>query len=506
MLPTPKLILPFAVVVVLGVVLLGETMKIPIPTDWNGVDTCRWAVCWPSSPQWKAILFGLLSSPSQGRYWDEETGNIRNTQALFRPFYTQNFDLSEVIMACNDINIADALNAIAVALAAQTSGGGAGCGCSGGSTSTIVQCLGTNLSVNNTVILPDGTTWPVFSTTPVPTLPPSGFPDGYPDEGAYLTDKCAKATKIIDDLIATLNQIGLINWGSGVIGAAIIIGALVGAITVPYVVIPLLLFALTANIGITALLIQSANYIEANKQDFICILYETDTVDEIIQLISSALVTMVAFLGVSGAIAVAIKGIILWLLNGDVLGLLFDSSAAGQYPSADCDFCAQECPILFDWQSNSDALGFTFNTLTTNSTVQVGADTPNYYTIDRLFGGGANWRVEFMGALETPHVVSADDRLDWRAVLSDTSTFYVGVRTAEHGDYWHSGGLFPVGGAGTLGGGPSQISTLITAPGPILPGETITHVGFMMALSPDAARSYSFDYMGINCPLGGNPP
>src|SRR4030066_1374170 len=102
MFTTPKKLAPYAIAFFLGVVLFGGTMKIPIPDDWNGEDTCTWAVCWPSRPQWKAILFGLLSSPSKGRYWDEATGNIRFTQATFLPFYNQNFNLSEVIMSCNE--------------------------------------------------------------------------------------------------------------------------------------------------------------------------------------------------------------------------------------------------------------------------------------------------------------------------------------------------------------------------------------------------------------------
>ena len=481
-------------------------MKIPIPDDWNGEDTCTWAVCWPSSPQWKAILFGLLSSPSQGRYWDEATGNIRFTQATFLPFYNQNFNLSEVIMSCNDTNIADALNAIAAALAGQTTGATVDCGCGGGSSSTIVQCLGSTISVNNHVELPDGTMWPVFSSGPVPVLAPGDIPDGYSDSAEYLSDKCAKATKIIDDLVASLRQIGYINWGTGVVGAAIIIGVLVGAITVPYVVIPLLLFALTANIGITAVVVQAANYIEANRQDFICILYETDSVDEIIQLVSSALAVMVGVLGVVGATAVAIKSVVLWLLNGDVLSTLFNSEAKEQYPSATCDCEPPGCPMLYDWASNADALGFSFAGLMTNTTVNVGTNVEGYYSLDRPIGGGTNWRFEFMVELDAPHLIEVGDTMDWRIILSGASTLYVGIRTAQHGDYWHPGGLYPTGGAGTLGAGATEQSTVMTDFDPGYAGETITHIGFMMALAPDNPRTFNYDYIGINCPLGEPPP
>lgn len=91
-------------------------MQIPIPDDWDGLSKCRFAVCWPDSPKWKAILFGLISSPSQGRFWDAATGYIKGVQAAFQPYYTENYQFKEVLMACGDTGLSEGLQAIAQAI------------------------------------------------------------------------------------------------------------------------------------------------------------------------------------------------------------------------------------------------------------------------------------------------------------------------------------------------------------------------------------------------------
>src|SRR3989304_9661396 len=111
-----------------------------IPSDWEG-EYCRYAVCWPNSPQWLAVLRGVLALPASGRFWDGHTGTITEAQQVIVETYDTNLHLGEVIMACNDSflgNIATALEHIAQGMAAQaqaitvTSGGGCGPPGSGG--------------------------------------------------------------------------------------------------------------------------------------------------------------------------------------------------------------------------------------------------------------------------------------------------------------------------------------------------------------------------------------
>jgi len=73
-------------------------MKLPIPDDWNGEDWRCVKIQWPDSPYWRAILTGLISTPSRGRLWDEDTGTIIDAQAIGRLIFDRNFPYT----ACDD--------------------------------------------------------------------------------------------------------------------------------------------------------------------------------------------------------------------------------------------------------------------------------------------------------------------------------------------------------------------------------------------------------------------
>lgn len=57
-------------------------MKVPIPNDWDGESWQCIRVQFPDSIMWTAILTGLLSYLTRGRFWDEKTGSIIDTQAI----------------------------------------------------------------------------------------------------------------------------------------------------------------------------------------------------------------------------------------------------------------------------------------------------------------------------------------------------------------------------------------------------------------------------------------
>ena len=315
-------------------------MKFPIPDDWDGITYCDFAVCWPDSEEWRGLLRGFLTLPMRGRTWDEKTGSILDVQAVGRDIAAKNLDLRGCLVACNDTAIAEALNAIAEAIASQSgSSASATVNVSGSTEADCSGCGGESVNVQQHVVLNDGSTWIQFGTVPVPPLPPSGFPEGYPDIGAYNSDKCAKATKMCDDWIASLNNLGTTSWVAGVLGAAAILAALVGLITVPPTVIPLLLFALTANVGINAAIIQLANLLEDNREEVICILFTSDSVDQIIVSMSELVGSLVVIINPTAGIARFLAAIALWLLNSDTLAYLFSDAAINAYPDADCSAC-----------------------------------------------------------------------------------------------------------------------------------------------------------------------
>lgn len=309
-----------------------------IPNDWHG-EYCCYAVMWPNSPQWLGVLRGVLSIAQEGRFWNEQTGNVIAAQTIVERTFDYNFENREVIMACGDTGIADALEAIATAIAGSGAGNAtaiANCGGSGGGGLSISN---PQMGIQTFISLTDGTQFPVFGSAPIEVLPPSGYPDGYDSLESYDVDKCRKATKMTDDFIKSLNNMAYVNWGAGVMGAGVIIACLVGLITVPYAAIPLLLFALCGNIGITAAVSALADYVESHRGEFVCILYEGDSVQTIITQIAEFIDMAIAMIDPAAAIGVVLKNIALWLMNGDTLNYLFSSAAALSFPDADCSTC-----------------------------------------------------------------------------------------------------------------------------------------------------------------------
>lgn len=67
-------------------------MRIPIPDDWDGQNWRCVRVEWPDSPQWLALLRGLLSTPARGRWWDERSGIVTDAQATGREIYRRNWN------------------------------------------------------------------------------------------------------------------------------------------------------------------------------------------------------------------------------------------------------------------------------------------------------------------------------------------------------------------------------------------------------------------------------
>jgi hypothetical protein len=78
-------------------------MKIPIPDDWNGEEWRCVQINWPNSPLWLALLAGFMSTPSRGRFWDEDTGTITDIQAIGRAIFDRNYPL----VACTDCSDQD---------------------------------------------------------------------------------------------------------------------------------------------------------------------------------------------------------------------------------------------------------------------------------------------------------------------------------------------------------------------------------------------------------------
>jgi len=66
-------------------------MRFPIPEDWNGQDWRCLQVEWPDSPQYRAVLLGLLSYLTRGAAWAEVPGAIPAAQEVGWEIYHKNY-------------------------------------------------------------------------------------------------------------------------------------------------------------------------------------------------------------------------------------------------------------------------------------------------------------------------------------------------------------------------------------------------------------------------------
>lgn len=304
-----------------------------IPDDWEG-EYCRYAVCWPSSPQWEAVLRGVLTFPARGRFWDEHTGNILEAQQVIRETFDQNLHLEGVIMACNDLELVASFNAIASAIryAADRDFAKACCelgiGGSGGIVGVVTQPFG-------------GNEIPIYGTQPPATLPEGEtFPEGFESVEEWDVHKCAVANVIIDGVLNSLQNLTALNFaqvnGLGVVALAAVSGFLV----FPPATIPVLIGALIILVVSQAALLAARDYIIDNRQEWLCWLYEAESVSQVIGTIADGIDLLIAFISVSGPIGNAVKLVLMLLMNGDALNQLFDANADYQYPDADCSDCA----------------------------------------------------------------------------------------------------------------------------------------------------------------------
>ena len=300
-------------------------MKNPIPSDWDGVSWCCWAIEWPDSVLWEGLLAGLVTSPMRGRYWDEKTGSVTAAQETGQQIWLKNIPLQESLMSCSDAtNLSDAIRYLADRLYAK-------------------QCCGTA-----------GTAGGIMGTTPgglisygdIPGMEivdneAEPVPNGFESWAAYRLYKCQVSNLLADGLIASLRNISLLSL-TNLSGLAILIGAALGGfIVVPPAAIAVMITALIA-LGLTiGVLKEVGDWLAANRDDLVCTLYLSESTvaaqDGFAGLIDEALAALV----VASELHPAIRTIALVLASTDTLNQLFDASLTATYPDADCSNCGQ---------------------------------------------------------------------------------------------------------------------------------------------------------------------
>lgn len=82
-------------------------MKVPIPDDWQEADDgyILGLVCIPNSQMWRSLVRGKIQELTRGRVWDEQTGIIKQAQAVGWAIYDSfmTCKLDDLVLAVENI-------------------------------------------------------------------------------------------------------------------------------------------------------------------------------------------------------------------------------------------------------------------------------------------------------------------------------------------------------------------------------------------------------------------
>lgn len=456
-------------------------MKLPIPNDWDNTSWCSWAVCWPDSEQWIAILRGFITLPQRGWTWDEKTGSILDVQQIGREITSANLPERRCIMSCSD-DLAQALiDGLTLIANAQRSASAGSC-CDD---RTIDPAAG----YQGTVSTPAGDV-PIYGTVPPAELPEGEtFPPEFEDEAEFLAHKCSIAHAIFDGVMLTLAFLSGISIANiTVLGA--VIGAGIGATLVfpPSAIVIMVGFVL-ALAGYLVMFLQLRNLMIESKAEFICAMYESASVSETIGVIADLLDGLIATIGTTGTLALILKQAALLLFNSDTLNRLYDKSVDVLYPDSDCSMC--DCAQVFDWVDNSDDLGFTVVD-PSNATIEhpTGAPSGAYQLTAHVTAspGSYYWKSP---DLDTPRLVVIGDRLQMRATGLPPTTLYLYIYLASD-----PGTPVFVDGFGVASG-----EVIYDFPLDPWEGQTVVAMAIYSAWADPGDKTENFDYFNLVCNL-----
>ena len=254
-------------------------MKHAIPTDWDNETFCRFAICWPDSVQWRALLRGLVTEPARGFFWDEKTGSIIGVLGQFRQTMDHNIELPEVFMACNDTNIADALQAIAQAIVTASANTAAAAEATASALTRIA--ITTGGCCENRGSGGQGQTAPPYNpiTPGNPSIDPP--PDGFEDWPQYDANKCAVATDILTVLRQDISRMSTINFIGLTLSELTPIVLALLLTPIPGDEIIVLCGAIVAVLALGAQMLDAVgDFLQEYQQDLVCALYSSGNAAE----------------------------------------------------------------------------------------------------------------------------------------------------------------------------------------------------------------------------------
>lgn len=300
-----------------------------IPSDWLG-EYCRYAVCWPKSDAWLAVLRGVLTLPARGRFWDEHTGSITEAQEVIRQTFDNNLHLEEVIMACNDTGLAQIASALMLLAQNQCCGeGGQGIG-SGGAGST-------EPALN-----------PTLEGDPLTDEPPEGFETWE----EFYHDKCAIAWDILEKLRHDIGEMAIMNIANMSLSGFGAIIAISFATPIPFddiIAIAALLLAVAWEIVLATTL----SILNDNEEELVCELYNGQSSGLCRDATLSKFGSFCDSAGIDPIETFAMKTLMAYMLNPMVTNRLFTKDLTRIWTTKDCSNCVQCEELTFEFEDSS---------------------------------------------------------------------------------------------------------------------------------------------------------
>jgi hypothetical protein len=318
-------------------------VKFPIPGDWDGESWCRWAVCWPDSEQWEGFLRGLLTLPQRGWTWDERSGSILDVQQIGREIFAENLPLVGVIMACNDTELAEAFQNIAIAL-----------GDISVSLTTSAQLTANAACCDNQGSGGAGASDPPFSPNDgggdPETDPP---PEGFESWEEFYHDKCAISWHILENLRHDLGEMAIMNIGNMSLSGFGAIIAISFATPIPFDDI-IAIAGLLLTIAYEIVLATALSLLNDHEGELVCELYNGTTSDLSRSAFLSRFGEFADSAGIEPVETFAIKTLMAYMLNSQVTNQLYEKDLTRNWTERDCSDCVACEEFYYEFEGSLD--------------------------------------------------------------------------------------------------------------------------------------------------------
>lgn len=162
-------------------------------------------------------------------------------------------------------------------------------------------------------------------------------PDGYETWDDWFDQLCQNTYALADSFIATLSNLSYLS----VFNLSVLVGAVGAFILLPPSISPMLLFWLAQLILSLSTLRELGAWLESNKNELVCAIYNADNAASAQTAIRGVLRTGLTDASIDPALHETILNIAMALLSTDTLNQLYTGEMKVTYPGADCEGCLQ---------------------------------------------------------------------------------------------------------------------------------------------------------------------